>query len=183
MENPKKLANAVQQIFSIVAPEFGPCKSEAILDKSDSTVFCPKVANILLAGQTFRLITKIHYFDDELNQAALNKHIQAFNKTAKVESSDFFSETLNTVAGYLKGHLETQEIQMGLSLPLVTNGFDELFTDRPENNEWTGFWHWESEIRGVIISTSIEILSKENFESINWDIQQEDEQDCEIEFL
>ena len=42
-------------------------------------------------------------------------------------SKDFIRELCNVIAGYLKHTLSENNIQVGISLPLLARGFDDLF--------------------------------------------------------
>jgi hypothetical protein len=119
------------------------------------TVHAHWMAFILLAGEGGTITFKAHYSSSNIQSLvalALNKDIDKINSEL---ISDFMREYCNLTAGVIKTKLADVGISTGLSIPIVTRGFDEIWRiDRDVSNEILSFdaWHlkWPS---GSVICT------------------------------
>lgn len=119
------------------------------------TVHAHWMAFILLAGEGGKITFKAHYSSSDIQglvARALNKDIDKINADL---IGDFMREYCNLTAGVIKAKLADVGIHTGLSIPIVTRGFDEIWRmDRDVSNEIISIdaWHlkWPS---GSVICT------------------------------
>ncbi|MFY7931000.1 MAG: hypothetical protein ACOVS5_19185, partial [Oligoflexus sp.] len=110
---------------------------------------------ILLAGEGGKIMFKAHYSSADIQglvARALNKDVDKINRQL---TSDFMREYCNLTAGVIKARLAEVGIHTGLSIPIVTRGFDEIWrVDRELSSEIISYdaWHlkWPS---GSVICT------------------------------
>jgi CheY-specific phosphatase CheX len=82
---------------------------------------------ILLSGGDLRLTLKVFFASHEIAVLAASVFGKSPNEITKEQCADFVKEFCNLTAGSVKTSLEEKGIQVGLSLPLVTRGFDDIF--------------------------------------------------------
>ena len=70
---------------------------------------------------------------------------------------DFFKEYCNLTAGNIKIALAANNIKVGISLPILARGFDEIFYPRPADSIMK-YWSLECEGQIVFCSAHIAIL-------------------------
>ena len=93
-------------------------------------VFAHWMSIILLAGQGIRFTIKVHYQTREVMSLAKSilsagNHAEELSKAA-----DFMREYCNLLAGSLKTTLLEKEVDLGISLPIVVRGFDDVFSEK-----------------------------------------------------
>lgn len=98
---------------------------------------------ILLAGDGGKLTLKAHYSAKDI-RALISRALD--RDEASVHDgliSDFMKEYLNLTAGAVKARLSEVGIYTGLSIPIVTRGFDEVWRRSGEamiENYWRLVW-------------------------------------------
>ncbi|MBF0316084.1 MAG: chemotaxis protein CheX [Oligoflexia bacterium] len=102
-------------------------------DKNLNKVRSFRTVIILVSGDDLKLIFKVHFTSEIANYFYQN----AMQKTpAAVEKSiDFMKEYTNVVAGRIKKFFTDQNVNVGISLPILTRGFDEIFFELPKIND------------------------------------------------
>lgn len=85
---------------------------------------------IMVANSSIKVMFKAHYNVSELKVIAKDS-IERNDKGEITDgaAADFMREFANLVGGVIKATLETVGIAAGVSLPLVTRGFDEIFVN------------------------------------------------------
>jgi hypothetical protein len=155
-----KVASAVANLIKQVVfnGEF-EVKSPPV-QKVDRVLFGQKIANIVVAGAELRLILKVHY-TDSLGEHFLRKYLNAKEFPCN-KIDDFFLETCNLAAGRMKHGLVSEESSLGISIPIKTKGFDDLFFTLSTDGEFCSEWHWDFVSKDDIVvhsSLFIEILN------------------------
>ena len=69
---------------------------------------------------------------------------------------DFMNEYCNLTAGLIQQSLSKQDIKAGISLPMVSRGFDDLYFSSPEGNGKKS--SWIINVEGVELTCISEIL-------------------------
>lgn len=85
---------------------------------------------ILITGDALRITLKLHFSMQNARQ--LSYSVYRRGSAAEVEDGkaiDFVKELSNLIAGQLVRSFESVKIPMGISLPLCTRGFYEVFAD------------------------------------------------------
>ncbi|HND85137.1 MAG TPA: hypothetical protein PLU50_04980 [Pseudobdellovibrionaceae bacterium] len=85
---------------------------------------------IMVANSSIKVMFKAHYNVSEMKVIAKDS-IEKNEKgeITDIAAADFMREYANLVGGVVKATLETVGIAAGVSLPLVTRGFDEIFVN------------------------------------------------------
>ena len=92
---------------------------------SDAIVRAHWMALILAAGKDVRVTFKTHFMSEDARVFSRNSFEAS---PVRIEQMlDFFKEFCNLTIGGLKFFFESNQVQVGVGLPLVTRGFDELF--------------------------------------------------------
>jgi len=162
-----------------LSPEFNPGRILA-----NNMVF------ILISGDSLRVTFKVHFNMDTGRSLAFR--VFGGNSPADISSKqaiDYFKEFANLAAGSVVTLFEKMEIGLGISLPLCTRGFYEVFSDYTDKETpvvtYSDFWELRANGQSVFCSTLIEILDKKALNPlIDFEIAEEDsDDDEEMDFL
>jgi hypothetical protein len=96
-----------------------------------SKVLGHRMALIMVSGNALRITLKMHYMDREVRLLASGAIAKDASDITSREANDFLGELCNLVAGKISVALEEQNIPSGISLPVLTRGFDEIFFEVP----------------------------------------------------
>lgn len=146
------------------------------LSESDRIIFGQKIANILVAGADLRIIIRIHY-TDAMGDEFLKKYSAAKEISSK-KIDDYFLECCNLIAGRLKQSFADNDFNVGISIPVKTKGFDDLFFAVTSNDDVTFEWHWDLNSQtGTVIHFSlfIELLTDANVSKMQFKEEVQDE--------
>lgn len=156
------------------------------LENKDSLVFGYWMGLIMVGNASLRILFKAHYNNDELRVIAA----EALNssKTRPDDSSvaDFMREYCNLMGGAIKATLESAGLNTGVSLPLVTRGFDEVFSNQSVSvSFYEDVWQLVCGDGRITCALQMDIMSNEPLELIEMiqEQQQSNDDDGEIEFL
>lgn len=126
---------------------------------------------ILVSSDTLRLTFKVHFSV----RTARNLAFGIFGGESPADISerqaiDYFKEYGNLVAGNVISLLGQAGIELGISLPMATRGFYEVFSDYTERQHrmltFSDFWGLHVDGRDVFCSTQFEIMDKNNLACI-----------------
>ncbi len=136
---------------------------------------------ILVAGESLRVTFKAHFSTTAAQQLAQ----KSLNTDADVISSaqvkDFMKEYCNMTAGNLKNAFLNSQIEVGISLPLLTRGFDKVFfTTSYKQATLEGQWELTDGKSTVYCSATVEMLKDVK---IQGKLSTEDDSSGDIEFL
>lgn len=154
-------------------------KSLSISPEEATVYFYNRLSLILLGGADFRMLIKIH--SNESDVAIMAK--EALGAGDEVATVDFVKELANVLGGSVKRAIEAAELQVGLSLPLSIRGFDELFSEKTDEN-LSGFYRIYSGSQDFVIQVQVELLSPDaraQFEKIQF--TSGDDSSGSLEFL
>jgi len=126
---------------------------------------------ILVSGDALRITFKVH-FNMETGR---NLAFRVFggetpdNITAR-QAIDYFKEYGNLVAGSIVTLFEKIDIGLGMSLPLCTRGFYEVFSDYTETENptvmYSDFWTLQVNDHSLYCSALIEVLDKKSLQPL-----------------
>lgn len=144
----------------------------------------------LVSGDVLRVTFKAHFNMD----CAKTLAFRVFGGESPAQISlkqaiDYFKEFGNLVAGSIVTLFEKVDIGLGMSLPLCTRGFYEVFSDYTEKESpsitFSDFWELQVNGSTVFCSALIEILDKKALEVLRDFVIEEDEasDDEEMDFL
>lgn len=103
-------------------------------DDHKEIFFYSRLSLILVANADFRLLIKVHCNESDVRTLA-KEALQYVEQGRDDGLTDFIKELTNLLGGALKRTLEVSRIQIGLSLPLMIRGFDELFSEKIASTE------------------------------------------------
>lgn len=145
---------------------------------------------ILVSGDALRVTFKVHF---NLRDA---KHLafRIFGGAAPEDISgkqaiDYFKEYGNLVAGSVVTQFEKLDVGLGISLPLCTRGFYEVFSDYSEKQHpiitHSDFWKLDVSGQQIFCSALLEIMDKKPLAGLaDYEIVAEtDDSDAEMDFL
>ena len=145
---------------------------------------------ILVSGDAVRLTFKVHFNTG----TARNLAFRIFggdspDDIAEKQAIDYFKEYGNLVAGSVVTLLGENDVELGISLPLSTRGFYEVFSDYSEKQHpiitFSDFWELKANGNDIHCSALLEILNpKQLAKLVAYEIvEQADGDDGEMEFL
>mgnify|MGYP006891284880 CR=1 FL=1 len=111
------------------------------------------------------------------------------NGVSDQQSMDFIKELCNLTAGYIEQAFEQKDISLGISLPLGTRGFYEVFADyTPLSSpviKYDDIWSLKLEDMEILGTVMIEVSDSEVLENfMSYDIvEDEDDDEGEFDFL
>lgn len=120
---------------------------------------------ILVSGDALRLTIKVHFNTGAARNLAFG--IFGGNSPADISERlaiDYFKEYANLVAGSVVTLLAENGVELGISLPLSTRGFYEVFSDYTEKQHpiisYSDFWELQANGHDVHCSALVEILNQ-----------------------
>lgn len=153
-------------------------------------VLANNMAFILMSGDALRVTFKVHF--NIRNAKCLAFRIFGGVSPENISESqaiDYFKEYSNLVAGSVVTLLEKIDLELGISLPLCTRGFYEVFADYSEKQHpiitYSDFWKLEEGEHEVFCSALLEILDKNQLEKlVDYEVEEgSDANDGDMDFL
>ncbi len=125
--------------------------------EGDLSVYGHWMTLILVAGKAAKLTFKVHFMEEEAKKLATHVYARPPTDISTPQAIDFMKELCNLVAGSLKKEFQDSGVIVGISLPMVTRGFDEVFFPRGD-----GFSQFEDQWK--VISSRGEFVCSSHFE-------------------
>ena len=122
-------------------------------------VFANYMAMIIIAGQSVKITFKT--FFNHQDSKPIARYLYNTDYVDHNRSLDVIKEYCNLTAGYLKKILVENDIMVGISLPIATRGFNEVFWDVDESNDKITFedcWQLVSSKSSLHCSYQVEIM-------------------------
>lgn len=183
-ENLKKLVRKKVQQTLTRSARLGETKISEVKN-ADDFAYDHWMAFIMISGSSIRIMLKIHFNTSTAITMLTHKpRRQKDNEKLQRMAMDFMKEQCNLMAGTLKGSFNNAKIVTGLSIPLVTRGFDEaVFSDKVDRSKINDVWCLEWSEGTVTCSSVLEILDWN--EIVNFQAEDDDdvEDDEDGEFL
>jgi len=170
--------------------------SEVELKELDSgfrpgRILASNLVFILVSGEAMRLTFKIH-FDTRVAKYLAYRIFggKLPEDISPKQAIDYFKEFGNLVAGRVVTLMGQINIELGISLPLSTRGFYEVYSDYSEKQypitTYSDFWALEVNEHDIFCSAQFEILDRKPLENlIGYEIAEEgnNDDDAEMDFL
>jgi CheY-specific phosphatase CheX len=151
---------------------------------SDDFLFGHWMSLILVSGSAIRVILKVHFDTGTARRMLANKLKKKLEDIDDRMAMDHMREMCNLMAGSLKAALTDAGIITGISIPLVTSGFDEaVFSDKVDPRKILDVWKivWDS---GELTCASVsDVLSWNDFTDLQIEKPKTADDDGEGEFL
>jgi hypothetical protein len=150
------------------------------------------MAMILVSGESIRITYKIHFdYNSVKNMAYPIYGKSSADLLSDQQAVDFMKELCNLTAGQLVKIFEDNDLSIGISLPLCTRGFYELFADYKETEhpviKYSDTWNLQYGGGQLVGSAIVEILDVSGLNKLlSYEIPDElddDDDDEELDFL
>jgi len=146
---------------------------------------------ILITGSALKITLKLHFSHNDIKPLIYPIYRKASAaEISDQQSMDFIKELCNLTAGFIEQVFEHNDISLGISLPLGTRGFYELFSDYTESDypmiKYHDLWRLsfdELSIFGTVMFEISDPNALENITSYDQENQDEDEDEGEFDFL
>lgn len=114
---------------------------------------------ILISGRKLRITFKTQFANHMAQGFAAHMFRLEKGLVSNSQAQDFMREFCNMTAGYLKNALERHQIALGISLPLLTRGFDDFFFSVSSINKvFMDRWKFVSGDHVLYCAAVIEVL-------------------------
>lgn len=145
---------------------------------------------ILITGTPLKITLKLHFSHRNIKQLIFPLyHAGSPEEISDQQSMDFIKELCNLTAGYIEQSFEQNDIPLGISLPLGTRGFYEIFADYSSSTspvlKYDDLWSLKfenMEILGTVMVEVSDINALENIADYKVD-DDEDSDEGEFDFL
>jgi CheY-specific phosphatase CheX len=149
---------------------------------SEKTVFDHWMSLILISGKSLRVTFKTHFNIKTCRKIASPIYGKKPDDIAVRQAQDFVKEYGNLAAGFLKKIFEEQDVEVGISLPLVIRGFDEVFFDKsPDQSKLEDCWRLDNGTTNLVCTSLLEVYQPDIIHELDFNIEEEEEE--EIDFL
>ena len=142
---------------------------------SNHFVYDHWMAMVLIASPELRINSKIFYNSDAIRKMGA----KALNQRTDIDSiSDFMKEFCNMSAGLIRTLCTKVSLNLGISLPCVTRGFDEVFLPQMEKGDSfrdVAAFGWDGNVITCVSQVQInrlDLLSKIDFAPIWVDLEE-----------
>lgn len=147
------------------------------MENQDDFCYGHWMAFIMISGSAIRIMLKLHFKKSTAITMLGSKAKNESGEKADRMAMDFMKEQCNLMAGALKSSFNNAKIITGLSIPLVTRGFDEaVFSDKVDRSKINDVWKLEWDEGTIVCSSVIEILEWAQFTDFEIE-DNEDEED------
>ncbi len=152
------------------------------VSNSDDFLYGHWMSLILVSGSAVRVILKVHFDTDTGRSILANKLKKKLEDIDDRMSMDHMREMCNLMAGALKAAFNNAGIITGISIPLVTSGFDEaVFSDKIDPRKIHDVWKITWPEGEIACSSVSDVLSWSDFAGLTIDDEhKEDEGDGEF---
>ncbi|ARU57882.1 hypothetical protein OLMES_3862 [Oleiphilus messinensis] len=149
-----------------------------------------QMALILVSGDAIRITLKLHFSLSEIKPLIYAIYgLDSPNDVRDEQAIDFGKELCNLIAGYVVQMLEENGLPVGISLPLCTRGFYEIFADyRPLQKpiiKYCDLWRLQYGETSIYGTAMVEVLNPALLEPLlSYETGSDDSDDSgEFDFL
>ena len=148
------------------------------------SVYSHWMAIILVSGSSIKLTFKTHFKTRFAQIMAANAYNLSPEKIGRDQAIDFMREFCNLTAGGTKASLLSNSINLAISLPIVTRGFDEIFfTELLTQKSLTDHWRLAAKNCEIFCSTTIDFFETVDLTNIEPDFVNGPRSESEIELF
>jgi CheY-specific phosphatase CheX len=143
------------------------------------------MAIILVSGKDLRITFKVHFNIKDVKKILEVSFAKPYSEIEDDLATDFVKEFCNLTAGYIKQIFEKYELKSGISLPIVTRGFDDIFYKPTNPDEIADLWKLDVAGVSLLCTPHFNIFNSSNIPTFNLDDSFDDdvEDDGDIDFL
>lgn len=159
-----RIGEAFRQIASDQVTQFVHCSQPIIKEIEDYTagqVLGNEMILVSLSGPTIQLLFKIHFSHSQAI-SRLTTPPETSNSLPTDKDIDFMKELGNQVCGAISRQLSKLDIILGLSVPLCTRGYYEIYSDYTERTtpflKIADSWALQGSFGDLYFSSYIEVM-------------------------
>lgn len=138
---------------------------------------------ILVSGPGCRIVFKCFFSAEDVKKVAANVYAKKPEDIPLRQSHDFIREFCNLTAGGLVKLFGNQGVSLGISLPIIIRGFDDIFYDAVSDSiqSYEDIWSVSDGDSSFVFGALVEIIDPEVFSNVNFNMP--DETSDEVDFL
>lgn len=145
---------------------------------------------IMITGAALKITLKLHFSHKDIKKLVFPIYAaEAAEAISDQQSMDFVKELSNLTAGYLEQVFQNCDISLGISLPLGTRGFYEVFADYTPSShpliKYDDLWcleYGEIKLFGSVMFEISDINALTSISTYEIDSTEDDENDDDGEF-
>jgi hypothetical protein len=136
--------------------------------KATASIYSHWMAIILISGPSAKIVFKTHFKTKAAQKLAAPAYNKSPDAISRAQAIDFIREFCNLTAGGIKASLLPHNLQLAISLPVVTRGFDEIFFREIANpNSLQDQWKLTGSEIEVICTTTADFFANVDFSKID----------------
>lgn len=166
----------------------------ALVERSNNTKIGQIQGNwmslILITGDPLKITLKLHFSHTDIKNLIHPFYsAESANDISDQQSMDFIKELSNLTAGYLEQAFSEMSVPLGISLPLATRGYYEIFSDYTPSNhpiiKLSDLWCIENDNTKIVGSVLMEITNADALKNLLTyeTATTEDDDEGEFDFL
>lgn len=185
----KKFGEIVRYVTLSRMRSYASCEDFSIVELNGviphGYVFANNMSMIIVAGQALRVILKAHF--NHKDSKPIAARLYGLEEVSDARSRDVMKEYCNLSAGFLKKVCIENDLPVGISLPVVTMGFNEVFSELEGIDKKIVFndcWKLVYADSDIICSCHIDVLNVPALEKLMlFSVDEPDDEDDEYDFL
>ena len=150
----------------------------------DDFLYGQMMGYILMNSRSMKASFKIHYSQslaEKITAKQLGLPLEEINIEA---TNDFMREYCNLAAGYISDAFAYNNILTDISIPLITDGFDEVwFSDNTRPLDQKDYWRFTWDDCSLVLSDVVQIRDLEVFQNLKLPQKETRSNDEGITFL
>lgn len=138
---------------------------------------------ILVSGPGCRIVFKCFFSAEDVRKVAANVYAKRPEDISLRQSHDFVREFCNLTAGGLVKLFGNQGVSLGISLPIIIRGFDDIFYDAVSDSirSYEDVWSVSDGSSSFVFGALVEIIDPNIFNNVNFNMP--DETSNEVDFF
>lgn len=164
-----KLRSISRELFCLYSQQENILLSNADYNKLQ---FKQHMIFIMMSGNDIKLMYSLHYMQALAAKLATHKLDREKNQFSSNLLTAFLKEYVNIIAGNIKAMFLAEQVQIGHSLPIALQGFNELFFRENYTSDHTSCWSLKNQQGGEFdlclsiklrIDTNLDYIQKITF--------------------
>lgn len=128
-----------------------------------------EMSMVLIHGDGMSLIFKVHYLAKEATQLASSALGIPVEKIERPVVQSFMNEFNNLMGGFVRGVFDEGEVLVGMSLPILAHGRDELIFVKVADPRYFGmYWKVVADNGGPTVYCSSELLVRDECQIVRF---------------
>lgn len=186
----KKFGEIVRYVTLSRMRSYTNCDDFSVVELSTNNiphgyVFANQMSMIIVAGQAVRVVFKAHF--NHRDSKPLARRLYGIDEVDDARSRDVMKEYCNLTAGFLKKICIENDVPVGISLPVVTLGFNQVFSDLEGEDKKIVFddcWKLVYADSDIICSCRVDIHNVETIQKfLQFNTEETDDDEDEFDFL